>query len=204
MEEDSTFPGGYPLEFAFLKDFQGWQSLTHIPSSTPLKFQIFFLTQSRPIHIWTVSYFNKPASLHQHPSKVTTVPVILFCSSWYCMCLPPPALWECCFPAQESLVGLAQLHSVKRRCLRAACIAGVFTLSGSLMDVARACCRFKYFSYVCLRILLERMDMLPALHAWGGGGIGVCTTFRLGLDTQQLPFCLFLAFLLTFSGFELW
>lgn len=40
------------------------------------------------------------------------------------------------FLAVESLVGLAQLHSVQQNCLRAACIAAVWTLCGSLMDVA--------------------------------------------------------------------
>lgn len=51
-------------------------------------------------------------------------------------------LWLCSkgyyFLAVESLVGLARLHSVQQNCLRAACVAAVCTLCGSLMDVARA------------------------------------------------------------------
>lgn len=41
------------------------------------------------------------------------------------------------FLAVESPVGLARLRSAQRKCLRAACVAAVCTLCGSLMDVAR-------------------------------------------------------------------
>lgn len=110
----------YSLNFS--KDFTSCNTdpkLHHIPKG--LKY-LNILTLSCPIH--------SPLFFVCHVSLSTWTTGVLF-------------------PQSGVTFGLAQLHSVKHGCLRAVCVAAVFTLSGSLMAVVQVCCRFKYFSYVC-------------------------------------------------------
>lgn len=138
-------------------------SLIQISDSTVLKLWFFLLQLPNPHLSCLRSYTSRPthhfsasASLKGH--RFNSFPS---CSSRLCVSLSTCTYWECDSSTLESVVGLAQLRSVKHGCLRAACAVAAFTLPGSVMDVARACCRFKYFNYVCSRILSERMDMLP-------------------------------------------
>lgn len=175
---DSKFPSAHALEFTFSKEFPRMAEVSfEALSLLRLRFKVFQ-------HILdTVSHSTSEPSQILHPSPTNLL-----------LCINTNYLHygrEYYFLALESLVGLAQLHSVKQVCLRAACVAAVCSLSGSLMDVARTCCRLKYFNHVCLRILPERMDTLLVRCAWGRGVCVVLNVVHSRTHTA-FPFLTFL------------